>query len=73
MAFASTPLAPANLLDILARPFIAFGNTLIKISESSEMAQKAKRVAEMSDEELTSKGLTREQAIQDIFKAYAHI
>ena len=73
MAYVSTALAPANLLETLARPFIALGNALTNISESSEMAQKAKRVAEMTDEDLASKGLTREQAIQDIFKAYAHI
>ncbi len=73
MAHVSTALAPANLLETLARPFIALGNTLTKVAEANSMAQEANRIAEMSDEALAAQGVTREQAIQDIFKAYAHI
>ncbi len=73
MAYASTHASSSNLLETLARPFVAVGNFLAAITEANSMAQEANRIANMSDEALEAQGLTREQAIQKMFAPYAHL
>ncbi|AKS46733.1 hypothetical protein SAMN05444287_1856 [Octadecabacter temperatus] len=73
MAYTSTHQVSEGLLNILARPFVAIGNMLVALAEASTMAQEAKRVADMSDADLEAAGLTREQAIAEVFGAQAHL
>ena len=73
MAYVSAHQVSENLLQILARPFVAFGNWLITLAGSSSVAQKTNRLADMTDEDLAAQGLTREQAIAKIFAAHAHL
>jgi len=52
----------------LARPFAAVGSFLDMLSGAVSMAHDADRVAKMSDADLAAKGMTRAEAIQNVFK-----
>jgi len=76
MAYANTQTTTAstpNLLSLIARPFIAIGNFLVRISEASAMAQAVDRLAELSDEDLAAKGTTRRAEVEKLFGSYLYM
>jgi uncharacterized protein YjiS (DUF1127 family) len=73
MSYAGTTTVSTTatgVLHILERPFVAFGNLLIKIAASSSYAKAIDQLAEMSDEDLAAMGTTRAEAVQDIFRGH---
>ena len=73
MTFITAQETSVGILTMLTRPFVAFGKSLVRIAETSALAQAANELAEMSDSELAAKGLTREQAIEKLFANYPHL
>lgn len=67
MAYADTQSSASNFRQVLLHPFAAIGRVLDSVSEALSMAEAANRVAEMSDEALAAKNLTRAEAIELVF------
>lgn len=64
---ASTGLSAATLLA----PFRAVGRFMIMLAESSSQVRALTRLSEMSDDELSAKGLSRNAEIRRIIGASA--
>lgn len=73
MAYADTYYTVSSSLRVVARPFVAFGNFMVRLSEASSMAQAANKILELSDEDLAAQGLTRNEAVQRVFAKYAYL
>ena len=76
MAFADTQLVStttSNVLSVLARPFVAFGNFMVRLAESSSQAQALAKLADLSDADLAAKGTSRSAQINEILRGYMHV
>ncbi len=67
MAYADTHFSTSSLFHSLARPFLAVSNLMDLVAQASAKADAANRIVEMSDEKLAAKGLTRSEAIRNLF------
>lgn len=67
MAYANTHIEHSNIRQVLARPFVALGAFMTLLADSAALAQGATQIVEMSDEALEAKGMTRADAIQELF------
>lgn len=52
----------------LSAPFRAIGRFLIMVAESNSLAREIEKLNAMSDEELASRGVTREEAAQTLLR-----
>lgn len=73
MAHVITQTVPANLIKAVIRPFAAAYEALIKTADASTLAREASAIADMSDAELAAQGLSRAQAVRNVFGRYAHL
>lgn len=62
-----TPSASFSLLRTLAAPFVALGNAMIRIAEANSQLHQAQFLQSLSDEELTNRGLTRDDIVRHVF------
>lgn len=56
------------LVELLATPFHALGRILESLMVNNSRSQALKAIAEISDEELRAKGLTRSDMIAMVFR-----
>ena len=62
-----------SLGKLLAAPFVAFGNAVVKLSEASSRAQLVEKLQNMSDAELAERGITRDQIVHHVFRDYMYL
>ncbi|MGH1466863.1 MAG: DUF1127 domain-containing protein [Cognatishimia sp.] len=68
MATATLKLGTSqSILRALATPFIAFGDLLIAIGETSVRAKQVDFLNSLTDEELEERGMTRETIVRHVF------
>lgn len=60
------PLAH-EVLSLLAKPFVAFGNLLIAIGEANHRDQTLRSLMAQSDAELAKRGLKRDELVHHVF------
>ncbi|WP_370230108.1 DUF1127 domain-containing protein [Cognatishimia sp.] len=65
-----TPRASGSLLSILAAPFVAIGTAMVRISEANSQLKRAQFLQSLSDEELASRGLTRDEIVRHVFAGH---
>lgn len=63
----------SSALHLLATPFISFGRFLVLLAESNPKLRQLERLSRVSDEQLASKGKTREGEIRRIMGASAYL
>lgn len=76
MAYADTRSSTAQatgLLGMFARPFVAFGNLLVRMGEASQLAQAVNTLSETTDAELAARGTTREEQVRHIFRGRLYL
>lgn len=56
------------VLELLATPFRALGNLIIKMAENNSRVIALNALNAMTDEELAAKGLTRAEAVALVFR-----
>ncbi|MEP2715712.1 hypothetical protein [Pseudophaeobacter sp.] len=56
-----------NILSLLAKPFVALGNGLIKLAESNSRYQTLNKLMALSDAELEERGLKRDQLVHRVY------
>ena len=65
---------PEMIWELVAKPIriaaASVGNALVAMAENSSQMQAARRIAEMSDEELAALGVTRAEAVQRALGRY---
>ena len=67
---ATTITAPSTVngaFNLLAAPFVAIGNWMIRLAESNTQVRKAQFLYGLSDEELAKRGLKREDIVTHVF------
>lgn len=67
MAHYDIHYAGQNVRQFVARPFVAISNMLVRFGAATSMAHAAERVALMSDCQLEARGVTRAEAIEQVF------
>ncbi len=63
----STAVAPVSALKTLAAPFNAIGRFLIYLAESNSRMKQLEALSAMSDEQLATRGLKREDIVMRVF------
>ncbi|MFT7060678.1 MAG: hypothetical protein ACJASV_003202 [Pseudorhodobacter sp.] len=69
----TTTTAPIQIRSLLARPFVAVFNFLILVAEANPRMADIRKLNETSDEELATRGLTRTDEINRIFRGRFYI
>lgn len=67
---ATTTTAPSTVngaFSLLAAPFVAIGNWMIRLAESNTQVRKAQFLYSLSDEDLAKRGLKREDIVTHVF------
>ncbi|MGJ8687660.1 MAG: hypothetical protein ACSHWQ_09280 [Spongiibacteraceae bacterium] len=73
MAYVGIHNTGLNFRQFVAQTFVTVGDVLVRLAEANSMAQAADRVAQMSDCQLASEGLTRAAAIKKVFVKYNYL
>ena len=62
--------APQTSVSIekLAAPFRAFARLMVRLAEANMSVQRLERLSNMSDAELSERGLTRETIVRHVFQ-----
>lgn len=63
----------STILGALAAPFVAIGRFMVLLAEANPKMRELNRLSQFTDEELVSKGLTREAEIRRIMGVNAYL
>lgn len=56
-----------SILQVLAKPFVAFGNALVALAEANPRYRRLEALSKLTDAELAAKGLKREDIVRHVF------
>ena len=59
-----------TLLELIAAPFRALGDLLIRVGENHPRAKAIEELSQISDEQLAAQGLTRVEAVRHVLGTY---
>lgn len=63
----------ANLISLLIAPFRAIGNGLISLAEAGPRMAEVRKLNALTDEQLASRGTSREREIRRIFASSLYL
>ncbi|QBX99770.1 DUF1127 domain-containing protein [Rhodophyticola sp. CCM32] len=58
---------PGTIVDLLTKPFVAFGNFMVNIMENNSRYREVEFLQALSDEDLAKRGLKRDDIVRHVF------